>query len=183
MSGAFSKSKQNSSSTQNSSQTFDPDIKAALLANVQGAQQRAAGLQYQPIIGADIQGFQNPYTSSVVDATNAQMEQARQQAISSGHATAVGQSAFGGSRTGVLDALTNKDYMAQMASTDASLNSAGYDKALTAAQNQNGQQNQWQFLIQQMLNQSLGLLGNQALTTSTGSSQGSGSSFSISGGK
>lgn len=82
----------------------------------------------------DLSGYMNPYTSNVIDTTNAQIERARQtaQAQTSGQALTAG--AFGGSRSGVMGSLTNQAYDQDTASTDAGLNQANYTQAAANAQ-------------------------------------------------
>lgn len=125
--------------------------------------QQAAGYATQaanPITGAQIQQYQDPYTQQVVDATMAQFanQNAQQQQGVLGNAAA--QGALGGDRVGVAQAnLAGQQTLAQ-APVIAGLYSKGYSQALQAAQQQ--QQNLGQAAY------SLGNLGvagqNAALT-------------------
>lgn len=86
--------------------------------------------------------FQNPYTQDVVNATMNELNLQNQQALNANNENATGQGAFGGNRQGVADALTNNLFANTAASTLAGLNSAGYNSALSAAQNQAAQNTQ-----------------------------------------
>jgi hypothetical protein len=173
-----------------------------------------------------INHYLNPFIQSVVDTTGADIgrQTAQQIAQNQGAATAAG--AFGGSRHGVVDALTNEAAQRTLASTSANLRSQGFNTALGAGQtdlsrllsadqgNQNAslaaagvranatgilgqlgqaqqtqQQSaldklyqQWQLaqqypmMMQQLLNQSAGLLPNGTIGNSSGTSTGTGSS-------
>jgi hypothetical protein len=88
----------------------------------------------QPLTSVDLSGYMNPYTSDVINT--AMNDLGRQQQIAdqgaASQATAAG--AFGGSRSAVLQNLTDDSYARAMASTAASLNQANYGQAQSAAQ-------------------------------------------------
>lgn len=97
-------------------------------------------LNFQPqtinagqISDTDLSKYMNPFTQSVIDTSLADLSRSRdvQRVADNQKATAAG--AFGGSRQGVADSLTNADYLRTVASTTAGLRSAGYDKAVGAA--------------------------------------------------
>jgi hypothetical protein len=177
-----------------------------------------------------INHYLNPFIQSVVDTTGADIgrQTAQQIAQNQGAATAAG--AFGGSRHGVVDALTNEAAQRTLASTAANLRSQGFSTAVGAGQSdlarilsaaqgnqtaanqaaqiraqgagilgtlgaqQQSQENsdlmakyqEWLRqqnyapTMQQLLNQSAGLLPNGTVGNSSGSSSGSGSSFGFS---
>jgi hypothetical protein len=83
----------------------------------------------------DISQYMNPYTQSVTDTTLADLDRARQAAITQGQGSATLAGAYGGSRHGVADSLTNQDYLNTAASTLANLNSQGFDTAAGLLQN------------------------------------------------
>jgi hypothetical protein len=94
-----------------------------------------------PTVGEDqIDKYLNPYTGAVVSTTNTQLQQAEQQEEEANNAAATRAGAFGGSGSAVMNALTNKNYLQTLGSTDATLNQAGYAQALAAAQAQAAQQ-------------------------------------------
>lgn len=81
-----------------------------------------------------IKGYMDPYTQSVIDTTNADLERQRQQQITQNQGAATAAGAYGGSRHGVVDALTNEAAQRTTAATDANLRSSGYGSAVAAAQ-------------------------------------------------
>lgn len=87
-----------------------------------------------PIDPAAIARYQNPYQSTVIDATMRDLQ--NQNAIAQSQVTgnAALRGALGGSRVGVAQALTAGEQARTQASTLAGLYSSGYDKALAAAQ-------------------------------------------------
>jgi hypothetical protein len=115
-------------------------------ASLQGPAATAAAAQINPssiqqvtapTVGADqINAYLNPYTSDVVNTTDAQMLQQEQINQAANNAAATRAGAFGGSGSAVQNALTNQNYQLALGSTNANLNSAGYAQALAAAQQQ-----------------------------------------------
>jgi hypothetical protein len=108
----------------------------------------------------------------VTDQTMQDLERQRKMAINDTGMAATRAGAFGGSRHGVAEALTNQGYAQQGANTFANLQQQGFNTALNAAQNQQNIQSnlagqgfgfgqsignqQWQQgLFQQGLNQQL----------------------------
>lgn len=98
---------------------------------------------YDPsqLANTDLSKYMNPYTSSVIDATTAANERARQIAGVSNQQHATQAGAFGGSRAGVADSLTNGEYDRNSLSTIAGLNQANFTQAQTAAQGDVSAQN------------------------------------------
>jgi hypothetical protein len=180
--GSKSSSKNQAQQQATSQQSLDPDIKSALLGNFGHAQDLVAGSSYKPVGASDIAGFSNPFTSGVIDTTNSNLDLQRQQQLEQNAGAAVASHAFGGDRATVADALTNEAFDRTKASTDAGLNAADFQQALGAAQTQNTAQNAYPLTLQELLNASLGLAGNPVLgqSQSTGSSSGSGSTYSAS---
>lgn len=82
---------------------------------------------------ADLSSYMNPFTQNVLDASLADLTHARDVQRVQDNQTATAAKAFGGSRQGVADALTNNDFLRNVASTSANLRSAGYDRAVSAA--------------------------------------------------
>lgn len=82
---------------------------------------------------ADLSAYMNPYTRDVIDASLADLSRARdiQRVADNQHATMA--KAFGGSRQGVADSLTNDNYLRNVASTTANLRNTGYNAAVDAA--------------------------------------------------
>lgn len=86
------------------------------------------------LANTDMSAYMNPYTNEVIDRSLSDLERGRQGAISNtqGQATAAG--AFGGSRHGVADSLTNREFADSAGSLAANLRNAGWNTALGAAQ-------------------------------------------------
>jgi len=79
----------------------------------------------------------NPYTNDVVNASMNDLSRARDQAITGNQSQATLSGAYGGSRHGVVDSLTNRDYMTQAANTSANLRNQGFNTAAGLLQNDN----------------------------------------------
>jgi hypothetical protein len=144
-----------------------------------GAYNQALGGTQQAMAGPNIGAFMNPYTSMVTGRTLSDLERQRQMAVNTTGQQATQAGAFGGSRHGVAEALTNEGFARQGANTLANLQQQGFNTALGAAQNQQniglqgaaqmgnlanlgfgfgtqiGQQQATQGAQQQMLNQAL----------------------------
>jgi hypothetical protein len=98
--------------------------------------QTSANLYNQAAAGPNINQFMNPYTSMVTDQTMQDLERQRKMAINDTGMAATRAGAFGGSRHGVAESLTNQGYAQQGANTFANLQQQGFNTALSAAQNQ-----------------------------------------------
>ncbi len=100
--------------------------------------QTSSNLFNQAAAGPNIGQFMNPFTSAVTQRTMGDIGSAQQQAMNQLGAQATQAGAFGGSRHGVAEALTNQGFIKQMGDTAANLNMQGFNTALGAAQNQQG---------------------------------------------
>lgn len=98
----------------------------------------ASNLYNQAAAGPNINQFMNPYTSAVTATTMQDLERQRQMQMNDIGAQATRANAFGGSRQGVAEALTNEAFARQGANTFANLNQQGFNTALSAAQGQQG---------------------------------------------
>lgn len=83
---------------------------------------------------AGIQTYMNPFTQEVIDRSVQDISAAQQQAMNQLGAQATAARAFGGSRQGVAEALTNQNFINQLANTSANLRQQGFQTALGAAQ-------------------------------------------------
>ena len=104
--------------------------------------------------------YMNPFTQSVVDTTLGDLERQRQIQQQGTAAQAARAGAFGGSRQGVAESLTNEAFARQAAQTAAGLRQAGFTQAQQQAQQDLARQMQ-----ASQLNQATGLqasLANQA---------------------
>jgi hypothetical protein len=149
-------SKGGASGSTTSTTSIDPDLKAAYLANIGQAQSVAGALPVRqfagfnplytageqqvtnealnPFTGESIKQFMNPYESEVVQRSLADIGgQLDIQRIKDRQA-ATAAKAFGGSRQGVAESLTNAAALKQAADTAAQLRASGYGQAAQLAQ-------------------------------------------------
>lgn len=98
--------------------------------------QTSANLFNQAAAGPNIGQFMNPYTSMVTGQALQDLNRQRQMAVNETGAAATRAGAFGGSRHGVAEALTNTGFAQQGANMFANLQQQGFNTALNAAQNQ-----------------------------------------------
>ena len=100
-----------------------------------------AAMQGGPATAASgMANYQNPFENQVVQASLRDIEGARQQAMNTAGAQATSANAFGGSRHGLVEAETNKNYTQQALDTASRLRSQGFNTALGASQFDVGQQ-------------------------------------------
>lgn len=78
--------------------------------------------------------YMNPYTQQVIDTSMADLERQRQMQMNQLGAQATQARAFGGSRQGVAEALTNEAFARQGGQLAAGLRQQGFQTALGAAQ-------------------------------------------------
>lgn len=158
---SLNKGKTSSQSQSTSSQAYDPSLTQPLLNNVAQANQVVQNNPYQAYSGAplniddsaaqgvssyqaptvtagqlantNLQPYMNPFTSSVIDTSNAQLnkQQQIQQQLNKGQAIAA--SAFGGDGQAVLQSLTANDYAQQQAQMISGLNSQNFTQAQAGA--------------------------------------------------
>jgi hypothetical protein len=116
------------------SQTGDAPLNAAIgiAGQVGGYQPQTVG--YQPLTGVNLGEYMSPYTQSVIDQSVADID--RQQKIQDQQAAsqATQAGAFGGSRSAVLQGLTDDSFARTKAQTIANLNQANFSQAQAAAQ-------------------------------------------------
>ena len=100
----------------------------------------AAGM-YQPmqvqagqLAGTDLSAYTNPYESQVVGQTISDMDRARQQEQMLSGAKMGQAGAFGGSRHGIAEAETNRNFYDRLGSTVGGLRQAGFQNAQNMAQ-------------------------------------------------
>ena len=134
----------------------------------------ALGATGAAMSGEGVQRAMNPYIREVTQRTLGDLERQRQMQSMTTAAQAQKAGAFGGSRHGVADSLTNEAFARQAADTAANLNMQGYNTAQSAlmqgaaqlgslsnlgfgfgqkiAEQQSGQGALQQALIQQLIN-------------------------------
>ena len=101
----------------------------------------------------NISQYMNPYTSQVIDASMVDLEKARQSASQQIGQRATAAKAFGGSRQGVADALSNSEFSDSAGRTIAQLRSQGFDTASNLMQQDVGRQQQTGLSNQAAINQ------------------------------
>lgn len=89
-----------------------------------------AGMSQAPL---DINSFQNPYQEQVINNAMADLNRGRQLQIQSDQDAAIGRGAFGGSRSAVLEAETNRNYFDRMGNELANLRKQGFDSSADLA--------------------------------------------------
>jgi hypothetical protein len=112
------------------------NVNQAAAGGLQQAFQGTRAAMQAPNIGQ----FMNPYTRQVTQNTLADLERQRQMQMNTLGAQASGARAFGGSRQGVAEALTNEAFARQGAQAFGNLQQQGFNTALQAAQAQQGRQ-------------------------------------------
>lgn len=80
-------------------------------------------------IAAGIDTYMNPYLDKVVNNVMSDMDRSRQMSLMNGGAAATTAKAFGGSRQGVADAITNSEYIRNAGNMSDQLRSQGFDRA------------------------------------------------------
>lgn len=84
----------------------------------------------------DINKFMNPYTDEVINNSITDLKRANDIALQSNNTAAAEAGAFGGSRHGVADSLTNDNYLRQVANVTSNLRYTGYESAKGSALDQ-----------------------------------------------
>lgn len=87
----------------------------------------------ETIAGTNLAPYMNPYQSSVVNATLGQLNQLNANQLMNTNQGSTAAGAFGGSRSGVADALTNQYDMTAAAPTIAGLNASNFTNAQNLA--------------------------------------------------
>ena len=117
-----------------------------------GAQQTNLGLTGP----GSISSYMNPYTESVRTNALADLESARRSAIQQTGERATAARAFGGSRQGVAEALTNQGFAKQAATLGTTLNEQAFNQAVALQQGDIGRRS-----AAELANQQAGLQGAQ----------------------
>jgi len=127
-----------------------------------GATAGAQGvLNSNPLTAADLQQYMNPFQSNVIDASINENERARQIAQNQMNMQNTAGAAFGGSRSGVANALTNEAYDRNNQSNIANLNAANYSQAQNASLGAKNLQLNAANSVANLNNNALGVATNQ----------------------
>jgi len=89
----------------------------------------AQRVQAGSIPGGDLSSYLNPYQSSVIDQSNAELERQRQTMQTQNAYAASQAGAFGGSRHGIVDAENNRNFSKMAQDNTNALLNQGYDRA------------------------------------------------------
>lgn len=95
--------------------------------------QNVGDVNYDSLAGADLSPYMNPYQQNVIDLSLDDLNRSRERAITSGQAQATASGAYGGSRHGVADSLTNREFADSAGLLSANLRSQGYNNAQQGA--------------------------------------------------
>jgi len=105
---------------------------------VQNANQTAGNvftnMANQGISPTAYQGFMNPFVDEVINRGQQDIERQRKMAINQNSAQAMGQGAFDGSRSALVDAMTNAEYDRNSQNFAANQRLAGFNQAQNLAQ-------------------------------------------------
>jgi hypothetical protein len=99
------------------------------------AEEQLTNLGLKPFDATAIQEFMNPYEAQVIQGTLGDIEQSRMMAANQVANQASAAKAFGGSRYGVQQSLTDAAALQQAAKTSAQMRQAGYGQAAGLAMN------------------------------------------------
>lgn len=98
-----------------------------------GVAAEGVGYNAAQLKDADIGGYMSPYIRNVVDAATRDLERSYQQNLNDVGARAQAAGAFGGSRHGLVEAETGRNYLDTVGRTTADLYNQGYLTAQQAA--------------------------------------------------
>jgi len=151
---------------------FSPDQQAAVAAQREGlgafqpfldtAGKTVSDTIGQPSVGANygaegIAQFMNPFTESVIDASQADIARQGQIQQNQINANAVGAGAFGGSRQAIANQELQRNVMDQQAKTGSQLRATGFESALQQARNLADTQIRERSLLGQLAGQQAGI--------------------------
>jgi len=89
-----------------------------------------AGMGQAPL---NVSSFYNPFQEQVIDNTMSDLNRGRQLQIQSDQDAAIGRGAFGGSRSAVLEAETNRNFADRAGNIAANLRRQGFDSSVNNA--------------------------------------------------
>jgi len=81
------------------------------------------------LLDTNLGAYQNPFQEQVIDNTLGDLNRARQMQLQSDQDAAIGRGAFGGSRSALLEAETNRNFADRAGNIAANLRSQGFDRA------------------------------------------------------
>ena len=138
---------------------FDPTRKLQALAQ----EARPVTGPTPSLLGQDIGAYQSPYQQQVIDLAMQDIQRQADIARGGAQERAIRAGAFGGSRSALLEAESQRPYAEQMARTAAGLRQAGFEQAQRAAERDVARQQQMALLAPELelrgRAQQAGLLG------------------------
>jgi len=118
---------------QNQQNAYQPmNVNQAAATGLQNAMGATQGAVAAPL---NVGAYMNPYQQEVIDRTQSDIERQRQMAMNTMGAQAERANAFGGSRQGVAEGVTNAEYGRMAANAIAPMRMQGYNTAMTQAMN------------------------------------------------
>jgi hypothetical protein len=119
--------------------------------------------QAASLLGQDISAYQSPYQQQVIDLAMQDIQRQADIARGGAQERAIRAGAFGGSRSALLEAESQRPYAEQMAKTAAGLRQAGFEQAQRAAESDVARQQQMAMFAPELelraRQQQAGLLG------------------------
>jgi hypothetical protein len=115
-----------------------------------------ANQQAPSLLNTDISAYQNPFNEQVINQSLNDLDRARQIRLQSDQDRAIGAGAFGGSRSALLEAETNRNFADAAARTSSNLRQSGFNQATQLAQNDMARDFQNRGFRANLLNNQLG---------------------------
>lgn len=170
-----SKNKSKSSQTQTTNQTQTTGLTGDAKAMLAARMAELEGQQYGALDPNAYQQYLSPFQQEVIDATSADIDASRDVASNEQRAMALARGAKGGSdRRGVYEAELDDRFGRTKATTIAGLRQAGFNTAQSIAQGENANKNTFDAGLQDRITQLLTLLAGDRVSTSSGTSTGTG---------
>lgn len=153
-----------------STQSVDSNTRNLGLLGYQNAQ-NMANQPFQNFDPSMINQYMSPYVNDVVNAGTKDLNQQRDMTLQQNVAQQTAQHAFGGNRSSVMNALTNKDFTNRIASFDANTRNAAFGNAENVAMENWKAKEMYPMLWQGLLNGSFGSMVDGTATRTTNTTQ------------
>lgn len=167
---SFGKNKSKSSQTQTMNQTQNTRLSDRSYGLLNDRMTELRGQEYQTLDPNAYKQYMDPYQDEVIAATTADINANRALEGNQQRSDLAGAQAFGDDRRGIMEAELTGKYDRTLATTLAGLRSRGFSQAQGVAAGENQGRNQYSAQTQAMINQLLGILGNETTTNTTGTS-------------
>lgn len=120
------------SQSKTTKQSVDADTRNTGM-SILGQAQSYANTPFKAFDPNSISAYESPYTNDVVNAGVADLNKTRQMGILGNNGSATMAHAFGGSRQGVADSLTNNDFLRAVSDYIANTRNTGFTNASNMA--------------------------------------------------